>query len=160
MTYLSFAPAGLREAFITGGLSPIGRPVDDVYAATWRRAIEKNRAEYQRYPGDRERVRDILRRLDDEDVRLPSGDRLTSRPFLQLGVKLGDSAGFQQIHHIVELPLGSRAFQHDVEEAVRFGRNPIYATLHVSSYADGVPTRWSGERTIPDEVVAERYSTA
>ena len=38
MTYLSFAPEGLREAFITGGLSPIGRPVDDVYAATWQRA--------------------------------------------------------------------------------------------------------------------------
>ena len=27
MTYLSIAPEGLREAFITGGLSPIGRPV-------------------------------------------------------------------------------------------------------------------------------------
>src|SRR5919107_3174901 len=35
MTYLSFAPEGLREAFITGGLSPVGRPVDDVYAATY-----------------------------------------------------------------------------------------------------------------------------
>ena len=122
MTYLSFAPEGLREAFITGGLSPIGRPIDDVYAATWLRAIQKNRAYFQRYPGDRERVGDILRRLDDEDVRLPSGDRLTSRRFLQLGFKLGDSAGFEQIHHILELPLGSRAFLHDMEEAVRFGR--------------------------------------
>src|SRR3954469_5941796 len=28
MTYLSIAPEGLREAFITGGLAPIGRPVD------------------------------------------------------------------------------------------------------------------------------------
>jgi len=28
--YLSIAPEGLREAFITGGLSPIGRPVDDI----------------------------------------------------------------------------------------------------------------------------------
>ena len=37
MTYLSFAPEGLREAFITGGLSPIGRPVDDIYGATYRR---------------------------------------------------------------------------------------------------------------------------
>ena len=154
MTYLSFAPEGLREALITGGLSPIGRPIDDVYAATWARAIEKNRAYFQRYPGDRERVSDILRRLDDEDVRLPSGDRLTSRRFLQLGFKLGDSAGFEQIHHIIELPLGSRAFLHDMEEAVRFGRNPIYATLHESSYADGVPTRWSAERTMPDEVAA------
>ncbi len=160
MTYLSFAPSGLREAFITGGLSPIGRPIDDVYAATWRRAVEKNRAYFRRYPGDRERVRDILRRLDDEDVRLPSGDRLTSRRFLQLGFKLGDSAGFEQIHHIVELPPGSRAFLHDMEEAVRFGRNPIYATLHESSYADGVPTRWSAERTMPDEVAEERYFTA
>ena len=34
MTYLSFAPEGLREALITGGLSPIGRPVDDIYGAT------------------------------------------------------------------------------------------------------------------------------
>jgi pimeloyl-ACP methyl ester carboxylesterase len=34
MTYLSFAPEGLREVFITGGLAPIGRPVDDVYGAT------------------------------------------------------------------------------------------------------------------------------
>jgi pimeloyl-ACP methyl ester carboxylesterase len=160
MTYLSFAPAGLREAFITGGLSPIGRPIDDVYAATWRRAIEKNRAYFQRYPADRERVRDVLYRLDEEEVRLPSGDRLTSRRFLQLGLKLGDSAGFEQIHHLVELPLGSRAFLHDVEEMVRFGRNPIYATLHESSYADGVPTRWSAERTMPDEIAEERYFTA
>src|SRR3954447_12721 len=143
MTYLSFAPEGLREVFITGGLSPIGRSIDDIYAATWRRAIQKNRAYFQRYPHDRERVRDILRRLDDEDVRLPSGDRLIARRFLQLGLKLGDSAGFEQIHHIVELPLGSRAFLHDVEEAVLFGRNPIYVTLHESCYADGVPTRWS-----------------
>jgi hypothetical protein len=70
------------------------------------------------------------------------------------------SAGFEQIHHIIELPLGSRAFLHDLEEAVRFGRNPIYATLHESSYADGVPTRWSAERTMPDEVAEERYFTA
>jgi pimeloyl-ACP methyl ester carboxylesterase len=160
MTYLSFAPAGLREAFITGGLSPIGRPIDDIYAATWRRAIEKNRAYFQRYPQDRERVRDILRRLDDQDVRLPSGDRLTSRRFLQLGLKLGDSAGFEQIHHIIELPFGSRAFLYDMEGAVSFARNPIYATLHESSYADGVPTRWAAERTIPEEVTEERYFTA
>jgi pimeloyl-ACP methyl ester carboxylesterase len=160
MTYLSYAPEGLREAFITGGLSPIGRPIDDVYSATWVRAIQKNREYFDRYPGDRDRVREILRRLDDEDVRLPSGDRLTSRRFLQLGFKLGMSDGFEDIHHIVELPFGSRMFLHDMETGVAFGRNPIYATLHESSYADGVPTRWSAERTMPDEIAAERYFTA
>ena len=36
--------------------------------------------------------------------------------------------------------------------APRFGRNPIYTvTLHESSYADGVPTRWSARRTMPDQ---------
>src|SRR3954465_9127119 len=39
-------------------------------------------------------------------------------------------------------------------------RNPIYATLHESSYADGVSTRWSAARLLPDEVVAEGYFTA
>jgi pimeloyl-ACP methyl ester carboxylesterase len=159
MTYLSFAPAGLKEAFITGGLSPIGRPVDDVYSATYFRLIEKNRAYFERYPDDRQRLRDIVRRLDDEEVRLPSTERMTSRRFLQLGNKLGDSAGFELIHHILELPFGSRAFLADAEDVNRFGRNPIYATLHESSYADGVATRWSAERVLPDEVVHERYFT-
>ena len=56
MTYLSIAPEGLREAFITGGLSPIGRPVDDVYGATYRRLIARNEAYFERYPEDRARA--------------------------------------------------------------------------------------------------------
>jgi len=160
MTYLSIAPNGLREALLTGGLSPIGRPVDDIYGATYRRLIDKNRRYFERYPGDRARVGDILRRLDDEDMRLPSGDRLTSRRFRQLGLWLGDSAGSELLHHVIELPFGSLAFLHDAEHGVRFHRNPIYATLHESSYADGVATRWSAHRIIPDEVEAEQYFTA
>jgi pimeloyl-ACP methyl ester carboxylesterase len=161
MTYLSIAPEGLREAFITGGLSPIGRPIDDVYAATWVRLKERQAAYFARYPDDRQRLQQVLRRLDDEDVRFPSGDRLTARRFLQMGNKLGDSAGFEAIHHVLELPFGSRAFVHDAEDAApRFARNPIYATLHESSYADGVPTRWSGQRTMPDQAAEERWFTA
>ena len=137
MTYLSFAPDALTEAFITGGLSPIARPVDDIYRATYVRLIEKNRAYFERYPGDRARARDIVHRLDAEDVRLPSRDRLTARRFRQLGMWLGDSAGFEYLHHVLELPFGSAAFLHDVERAVAFARNPLYATLHESSYADG-----------------------
>jgi pimeloyl-ACP methyl ester carboxylesterase len=160
MTYLSIAPEGLREAFITGGLSPIGRPVDDVYGATYKRLIVQNRRYFERYPGDRARVDDILRRLDDEDVRLPNGDRLTARRFRQLGLWLGDSAGFELLHHVVELPFGSLAFLEDAEHGVRFSRNPIYATLHESSYADGVATGWSADRLLPDEIEAEGYLTA
>jgi pimeloyl-ACP methyl ester carboxylesterase len=160
MTYLSIAPEGLREAFITGGLSPIGRPVDDIYGATYVRLVERNQAFFERYPEDRARTRAILDRLDAEDVHLPSGDRLTARRFRQLGLWLGDSAGFELLHHVLELPFGSNAFLHDVEDGVRFHRNPIYATLHESSYADGVPTRWSAARVLPEELEREGYYTA
>ena len=160
MTYLSIAPDGLREAFITGGLSPIGRPVDDIYGATYQQLIRANRRYFERYPDDRQRVGEILRRLDGEDVRLPSGDRLTARRFRQLGLWLGDSAGFEHLHHVIELPFGSLAFLHDAEAGVRFSRNPIYATLHESSYADGGPTRWSADRLLPDVILNEGYLTA
>jgi pimeloyl-ACP methyl ester carboxylesterase len=160
MTYLSIAPEGLAEVFITGGLAPIGRPVDDIYGATYRRLMERNRAYFARYPDDRARARDLFERLDREDVRLPSGDRLTSRRFRQLGLWLGDSAGFELLHHVLELPFGSTAFLHDAEQGVRFARNPIYATLHESSYADGVATRWSADRLLPPEVAESGYFTA
>jgi pimeloyl-ACP methyl ester carboxylesterase len=160
MTYLSIAPEGLSEAFITGGLAPIGRPVDDVYAATYVRLVERNRAYFERYPDDRRRAREIFRRLETEDVLLPSGDRLTARRFRQLGLWLGDSAGFELLHHVLELPFGSLAFLQDTENAVRFQRNPIYATLHESSYADGGATRWSAARLLPDAIGEEGYFTA
>lgn len=35
------------------------------------------------------------------------------------------------------------------------GRNPLYAVIHESSYADGYATRWSAERTMPDDVRAD-----
>jgi pimeloyl-ACP methyl ester carboxylesterase len=160
LTYLSFAPDGLREALITGGLSPVGRHVDDVYAATWVQTLAANRRYFARYPGDRARADGILDRLAAEDVRLPSGDRLSPRRFRQLGMWLGDSAGFEHLHHVIELPFGSAAFLHDVEAGAPWSRNPPYATLHESSYADGVATRWSAARLLPDEVEQTRAFTA
>jgi pimeloyl-ACP methyl ester carboxylesterase len=161
MTYLSIAPDGLREAFLTGGLSPIGRSPDEIYGTTWKRVIQLNEFHFARYPEDRARFAEIIRRLDSEDIRLPTGDRLTSRRFRQLGLKLGDSAGRELIHHIVELPFGSRAFLHDlIDGGGRFERNPIYATLHESSYADGFPTRWAAHRLTPPEIEEKGYLTA
>ena len=49
-SYLSFAPEGLREAFVTGGVPGIGVPIDDVYRATYERMIERNRRYYARFP--------------------------------------------------------------------------------------------------------------
>jgi pimeloyl-ACP methyl ester carboxylesterase len=151
MTYLSIAPEGLREAFVTGGLAPIGSRIDDVYRATYRRTLERCRRYYERYPGDRDRVRALREHLETHDVRLPSGDRLTGRRLRLLGNLLGMSAGAEELHYIVELPVDSPAFRHDVEAALGFARNPLYAVLHEACWADGGSTRWAAERLLPAE---------
>ncbi len=151
MTYLSIAPEGLREAFVTGGLAPVGRPVDDIYRATYERVLERNRRYYERYPDDRARVRALVERLDAETLILPTGDRLTARRFRQAGNRLGMSDGAEHLHELVELPPDSPAFRHDAQDLLGFERNPIYAILHEASYADGVATRWSAERVMPAE---------
>jgi pimeloyl-ACP methyl ester carboxylesterase len=151
VNYLSQAPEGLAAALLTGGLPPLERHPDDVYRATYEQVVAKNRAYYERYPEDKERVAGILERLAADDVRLPAGDRLTQRRFRQLGQLLGMGDGFERLHYILELPFGSRAFLHDVEAANPFSRNPIYAVIHEACYSSGAVTRWSAERLLPDE---------
>lgn len=148
-TYLSIAPDGLREAFVTGGLPPVGLHVDEVYRRTYERVLERNRRYYDRYPEDRARVLEVHRLIDLGELVLPSGDRLTSRRFQQLGLMLGMADGAERLHYIVELEPRSRAFLHDVENAVGFTRNPIYAVLHEACYADGCRTQWSAQRLRP-----------
>jgi len=154
-TYLSFAPEGLREAFVTGGLPVLGRPADEVYQRTWARQLERNRRYYDRYPQDRERVRDLVTRLDREPLRLPSGDRLTPRRLRQLGGGLGMSDGAEAVHYVLELDPDSPAFGHDVEAATPFARNPLYAIVHEACWGDGGATRWAAERTMPDAFRAD-----
>ncbi|MFC4951216.1 alpha/beta fold hydrolase [Pseudonocardia sp. GCM10023141] len=150
LAYLSTAPDGLREAFFTGGLPPIGRHPDEVYAATFDRMLERNRRYFARYPGDLPRVQDLHAWLAAEDVRLPNGDRLTSRRLRQIGNILGTSDGFEHLHYLLERPFDSPAFRHDAQSMAPFdGRNPLYAVIHESSYADGHATRWSAERVRP-----------
>jgi pimeloyl-ACP methyl ester carboxylesterase len=154
-TYLSIAPEGLREALVTGGLPPVGRPIDDAYRATYARMLERNDRHYDRYPGDRDRVRALLDRLDGDPVVLPSGDRLTARRLRQLGNLLGMSDGSEHLHYILELDPSSPAFAHDVEAALPFARNPLYAIVHEACYADGGATRWAADRLLPDEFRAD-----
>jgi pimeloyl-ACP methyl ester carboxylesterase len=144
LAYLSHAPAGLREAMFSGGLPPIGRHPDEVYEATYARVLERNRRYYARYPEDRA---GFLAACERAPV-LASGDRLSHARLRQIGHLLGASDGAERVHAILELPARSPAFAHDVE-AIGFARNPIYAILHESSYADGHVTGWSAQRTMP-----------
>jgi len=155
LSYLSQAPQSLREVLITGGLAPVARrSVDEVYAATWARVRAANQRFHARYPGDLSRLRSVLQRLGDEDMRLPNGDRLSPRRFRQVGLCLGESGGFERLHHLLELPFGSAAFLHDAQAASPWERNPIYATLHESCYADGCSTRWAAQRLAPEDAIS------
>lgn len=154
-SYLSLAPDGLREAFVTGGTPAVGVPVDDVYRATFARVLERNRRYYARFPEDRERVRRLVAWLEAEDVRLPNGDRLTARRLRAHGTKLGMSDGAARLRHLLELPPGSPAFLHDAADPLGVDRNPIYALLHEASWADGGTTDWAADRVRPDVFEAE-----
>ena len=152
MTYLSLAPEGLRQAFITGGVPPLGLSPDEIYRTTYRQTMTLVRRYYDRFPEDRKRVREIYEWLEGEDVRLPSGDRLTGRRFRQIGNTLGMSDGADHLHYLLEQPRGSRAFRHDWESLpMPFNRNPIYAVIHEACYADGFATNWAAERVQPPE---------
>ena len=149
LNYLSQAPEGLAAAFITGGVPPIGLHPDEIYRATYDVIRERNRRFYARYPGDRDRVRAVHERLQADEVRLPDGDRLTSRRFRQTGNWLGTSDGAERLHYLLELPIDSPGFRYDVQPAMPFARNPIYAILHEACYADGHTTDWSCARVQP-----------
>lgn len=150
MTYLSLFPDSLREAFLTGGLAPIGRSTHEVYAKTFKRVLERCRRYYERYPHDRETMRELVARLDGERVLLPGGDPLSARRFRQLGAMLGAYDGAERLHYLLELPFDSPAFRFDVERGSTFGRNPLYAVIHESCYADGCATNWAAQQMLPD----------
>ena len=152
--YLSTAPDGLKEAIITGGLPPLNRSPDDVYRATYKRVIEKNRLHYKRYPDDAECARNIVDYLESHKVNLPGGDRLSPRHFQQLGIAFGFSTGSERIHYLLEDAFLrgtvdqeiSYSFLRGFENALAFETNPIYAILHESIYCEGVASNWSAER--------------
>jgi pimeloyl-ACP methyl ester carboxylesterase len=157
LTYLSTAADGLAEVFFTGGVPPVGRHVDEVYAATYATMRERNRRFHATYPHDADRLRALADRCDAGEIRLPHGDTITARWLRQVGNVLGMSDGAAKLHYLLELDFGSPAFAHDLAEMLPFSeRNPLYAVIHEACYADGHATRWSAERVMPDDFREDR----
>ncbi|GAA2576491.1 alpha/beta fold hydrolase [Actinomadura fulvescens] len=155
-TYLSFAPEGLREVFIAGGLPGLTATADDVYRATYPRVAAKNREHHARYPGDAALAARIADRLRDHDVRLPNGTRLTVPAFQSLGLALGAGAGGHRLHYLLEDafedgldgPELTDTFLAQVERRLSLTAAPLYALLHEAIYAQGrgSATRWAAGR--------------
>jgi pimeloyl-ACP methyl ester carboxylesterase len=150
VTYLSFAPHGIREAFIAGGLPGLTVTVDDVYRQTYPTVASKNAAHYERYPDDVERARLVAQHLSRHEVRLPDGAPLSVQAFQSLGDMLGQSTGSHALHYLLEDPFAddelSDAFLSAMQAKLSFASAPLYALLHEASYAQGFATRWSAQR--------------
>ncbi len=150
VTYLSLAPEGVQEAFITGGLPGLDVTADDIYRVAYPRVAAKNTAHYERYPEDVERARRIARHLRTHDVRLPGGGLLTVENFQVLGRILGMSTGSHTLHYLLEDAFVggelSDVFLRDVESQLTFAAGPLYAVLHEACYAQGSATKWSAQR--------------
>jgi pimeloyl-ACP methyl ester carboxylesterase len=150
VSYLSFAPHGIREAFITGGLPGLTATADDLYRRTYRTLIGKNAAYYQRYPGDVEQAQLVASYLGEHDVALPDGAPLSVEAFQSVGAMLGQSNGSHSLHYLLEDPFAgdelSDAFLYAVMDELTFSAAPLYALLHEPCYAQGAATRWSAQR--------------
>jgi len=154
-TYLSLAPEGLREAFLTGGLPPVTAGADDVYRATYARVLDRNRRYFERYPDDENRAAEVVDVLRSARTCLPGGDLLTPRRFQTLGQAFGMSDGFERVHYLLDEafvggPGGrelSDGFLLGVEAATGFTVNPLYVVLHEPCYCQGAAaSRWAAQR--------------
>jgi pimeloyl-ACP methyl ester carboxylesterase len=154
VSYLSLAPDGLAEAFITGGLPGLTTTADELYQATYPLVAAKNLAHYERYPDDVEQARRIAGHLAGTDVRLPSGAPLTVEAFQALGLQLGASTGSQALHYLLEDAFDgdeiSDDFRHRVDALLTCSGGPLYAALHEACYAQGTATRWAAHRVRAD----------
>jgi pimeloyl-ACP methyl ester carboxylesterase len=150
VTYLSFAPHGIREALITGGLPGLSVTADDVYRRTYPTVAGKNAAHYERYPDDVAQARRVARYLSRHQVRLPDGAPLSVQAFQSLGSVLGQSTGSHVLHYLLEDPFAgdglADAFLYAVQARLTFAGGPLYALLHEPSYAQGAATRWAAQR--------------
>jgi pimeloyl-ACP methyl ester carboxylesterase len=150
VTYLSRAPEGVREAFITGGLPGLQATADDVYRATYPRVRARSEAHYARYPADVDQARKVARLLASTEVTLPDGARLTVERFQSLGRMLGQSTGSDDLHYLLEGAIAggqlSDAFLHAAHGQLSFAPAPLYAALHEACYAQGAATRWAAQR--------------
>ncbi|GAC1606665.1 MAG: alpha/beta fold hydrolase [Pseudarthrobacter sp.] len=158
LTYLSFAPEGVKEALITGGLAPLAGPADDVYRATFRRVAARNAEYFGWYPEDRETMALIAAHLRRAEEFLPDGGRLTVERFQMVGAFLGGNTRVDGLHYLLEgaftdTPDGPRlsdTFLEQVQGIVSRRSNPLYALMHESIYGQGEPTDWAAWRVLAE----------
>lgn len=162
-SYLSLAPEGLSAVYYTGGLPGLVS-IDEIYRRTYRATAARNEVYFKRYGADQQTLKDVLTHLDTHEEILPTGERLTSRRLRMLGLMLGTTTGFDQLHYFFEGPFVSvrgqkrlnTQFLDMVGRQLSHGDSPMYGVLHETIYAGATPalrgeaTNWAAERLLAE----------
>ena len=157
-SYLSLAPEGLSACYVTGGLPGLDATAEDVYRRTFPRAMAKTRRFYERFPDDRATIGRVADYIEQNDVRLPDGDRLTVRRLQIVGIDFGMSPGFENVHWLFDEAFTGRSEAHlsdhflaAVQALTSYDDNPLYALLQECIYGAGEgATNWAAERVLAD----------
>ena len=157
LRYISAHSESLHEVYFTGGLPAIGTDPATVYSTTWQTMMRKSEQFYRAFPGDRDKLARLVDLADAEGgIALPGGARASRERIRLLGHFLGASDGPEKLHYLLDQDPASVAFRHDLAAALPFsGRNPLYAVVHESCWADGASTNWAARRAMPAEVQAD-----
>lgn len=153
LTYLSLAPEALDACYVTGGLPGLTATADDVYARTLPRIAAKNAAFRARYPEDADALRRLADHLDAHDVRLPDGDRLTTRRLRLVGNAFGMGDGYERVHWLLEQAWhGDRlsdVFLAQVQALTSYVEGPLFALQEYCYGQPGSgPTAWAAQRAL------------
>lgn len=154
LTYLSQAPDGLSACYVAGGLPGLYPSADDVYRRTYPRVAAKNAVYFARYPHDVAQLSAIADFVENNDVRLPDGDRLTVKRLQTVGLDLGMGPGYENLHWLIDEAFATPAktrltegFLASVMGLTSLRGAPLFAALHEAIYAEGEgATNWSAER--------------
>nr|WP_236863130.1 alpha/beta fold hydrolase [Brevibacterium daeguense] len=158
LRYLNSHPGSVAQAFFTGGLPAVGRTsaeqptLTEVYERTWETMARKSRDFHRRFPQSRERLLALAERSA-QGLELPDGSHAGPAHVRLLGHLLGASGGPERLHYLLDLDVDSASFRADFAAAQPYSaRNPLYAVLHESCWANGVTSYWAAESAMPGEV--------
>lgn len=162
LRYLSSAPQGLTQAFITGGLPSLTRAASDVYRATYQRVATKNELFFEQFPQAQGYAKAIADHLLSHTETLPNGQPLSVEYFQLLGIHLGVTGGHQALYYLLEQAFVtvkghqelSYVFKHQLMTMLDYDTNPLFAILHESIYCQQSASQWAAH-TVREEYAAQ-----
>lgn len=80
----------------------------EVYERLYKVVEKRNKAFYEKYPGDKERIAKIVAWLEENTPELPSGGKLTVNRFRELGMVFGQHGGIDNAHRKFQPSVGQK----------------------------------------------------